>query len=290
MKCEQYLEQLSPYVDNQLSSSEKGQLEAHLATCKKCAQELEALKKMINLCDQIEEPELPENFHQSLMERIAREKTTEIKKVKFQMKNWMYWGSGLVASVIMGMVWLLNEPILEKPGTMQLQQAESMQMEDAAPFQVSRSMPEAAMEEPKVAMEEPKVATEEPKVAVKEPRVAMEEPKVVMEEPKVVMEEPKVAMEEPRVAMGEPRVAMEEPEVWKVITQDIEKLKKWLDEQSQELGYQMQIVDRKNEITINIMGLLDKKSLKSGLSDLGETEIEVKEIKEGQSVSIVIEK
>lgn len=70
--CEQALELLSLKLDGQLNETEALELADHLASCGACkslARDLEALHKRMPLLEE----NLPEDFHQSLMDRIGAE-------------------------------------------------------------------------------------------------------------------------------------------------------------------------------------------------------------------------
>lgn len=101
MKCIEYSELISAYVDEMLSPQEEEKLMKHLKTCQACQEELEVLKQMQVMCQSIEEVSLPDQFHQDLMKRLKSEK--QVKKTT-QFK-WQY-GSALVATMLVGMLFL----------------------------------------------------------------------------------------------------------------------------------------------------------------------------------------
>ncbi|MGL6173564.1 MAG: anti-sigma factor family protein [Cellulosilyticaceae bacterium] len=97
MKCENYLELLSSYLDKQLTTQEAEQLEAHLKTCEKCREELEILEAIGTSLDSLENKELPQGFHAELMDKIHAEKQT---KPFYQHKLFTY-GSSIAAVLIL---------------------------------------------------------------------------------------------------------------------------------------------------------------------------------------------
>jgi len=55
-------EQLSAFLDGQLSSDEQGEWDAHIKTCEQCQQELAALRLTVNLLRALPQPDLPRSF------------------------------------------------------------------------------------------------------------------------------------------------------------------------------------------------------------------------------------
>lgn len=99
MKCIEYSELISAYVDEMLNPQEEEKLLMHLKTCQACQKELEVLKQMQMMCHHIEEVSLPDRFHEDLMKRLKAE-----KKVKPFIKfKWQY-GSALVATMLVGIL------------------------------------------------------------------------------------------------------------------------------------------------------------------------------------------
>lgn len=101
MECKKYSELISAYVDGMLSPQEQEKLMAHLKVCETCSEEMSALKQMKALLEQIEEPELPNEFHEELMKRIKQEeKSTTVHAFKWK---WQYSGA-LVATLMVGIL------------------------------------------------------------------------------------------------------------------------------------------------------------------------------------------
>lgn len=99
MKCIEYSELISAYVDEMLSPQEEEKLMMHLKTCQACQKELEVLKQMQMLCRNIEEVSLPAQFHEDLMKQLKTE-----NRLKFPIKfKWQY-GGALVATMLIGVL------------------------------------------------------------------------------------------------------------------------------------------------------------------------------------------
>ncbi len=73
MECHRIEEKLSAYIENQLSSEEKMQIDEHLKTCSKCSLSLEDLKKTIAYAQGLEEIEPPPWLTQKVMDRVREE-------------------------------------------------------------------------------------------------------------------------------------------------------------------------------------------------------------------------
>lgn len=74
MNCSQYRELLSPYLDGALGSTQRRNLENHLALCNSCREELEALRQTVKLLQawSEEELDLPDGFEERLRERLRQ--------------------------------------------------------------------------------------------------------------------------------------------------------------------------------------------------------------------------
>lgn len=101
MKCSEYQDLISAYVDGMLDPQEEKELLSHLKVCACCKENYEALKQIIVGCEHIEEVEVPETFHQNMMKRLEDIETE--KKIVPIKKHWKWqYGGALVASLIVG--------------------------------------------------------------------------------------------------------------------------------------------------------------------------------------------
>ncbi len=85
MRCDQVRDLLSPYIDEVCSEKERKMVEAHLASCSACREEVERLRHVSKLLSHLYIPELPEGFAEDLHRRLSDEKVLifrppEIKK------------------------------------------------------------------------------------------------------------------------------------------------------------------------------------------------------------------
>lgn len=70
-KCEEIMELISLYIDDDLNETEKHQFEEHINSCIKCREELDLQMEIINLCQDMEEVELPEDFNRQLNQKLV---------------------------------------------------------------------------------------------------------------------------------------------------------------------------------------------------------------------------
>lgn len=113
MKCIEFEEMISLYIDNVLDEKESSKVRAHMDMCSECRELYEALIENMNMCKELPLVDLPEDFHSSLHEKLVKAKEeieiqeeSELKKDnkvislrdRFK-KNWRRYGS-LAAALI----------------------------------------------------------------------------------------------------------------------------------------------------------------------------------------------
>lgn len=82
-KCTEINELMSLYIDDAMDYDTRKEFEAHIRECKVCSEELQALQQLVDLCNDISEEELPEDFKAKLHERLLEEQKKEEKKNRF---------------------------------------------------------------------------------------------------------------------------------------------------------------------------------------------------------------
>lgn len=90
MDCLTIQNKLSQYIDNNCTEEEIIVIEEHLKTCSDCNEEYRLLKSIVEDINDIEEKELPENYHNSLMKKIKKERRTYSKKSLFKNAKMFY--------------------------------------------------------------------------------------------------------------------------------------------------------------------------------------------------------
>ena len=100
LTCEQVREQISLYIDHELTDDELQTFEQHLSTCEQCRQEVDLLKSIVRECNEIEEVELPDDFKQQLHQKLVQTgQDTRQTKRRWYM-NWKAY-SGLAAAILL---------------------------------------------------------------------------------------------------------------------------------------------------------------------------------------------
>lgn len=87
MKCSDSIELISLYLDKELDKESQLLLFKHTGECENCKRELEEMKSLMNKLDQIPLIELPENFHNELMVKIANTKKATLPITKNNKKT-----------------------------------------------------------------------------------------------------------------------------------------------------------------------------------------------------------
>jgi len=104
-RCDQCMENLSSYIDGELSSDQAEIIEEHLKECDSCANELAVLKTIISACSELEE-ELPEGFEASLHKRLekAKEEAQAKRNTSGRIRMYSQIAAGFVLILALGFV------------------------------------------------------------------------------------------------------------------------------------------------------------------------------------------
>lgn len=73
MTCEPYRNQLLEYVDGNVTGGARAEIEAHLAHCPGCRQEVQALRDTLALVARMPAPEPPETFWQQYLRELRQQ-------------------------------------------------------------------------------------------------------------------------------------------------------------------------------------------------------------------------
>src|SRR5207247_9137411 len=98
--CKSFLPQLSPFIDGELSPSERTTLERHLAACKDCTMRVADLRAesglirvgMDMLADQVDF----KDFAQKVMARVTPEKAPFIERIKLSLSEMFTYQRGMM--------------------------------------------------------------------------------------------------------------------------------------------------------------------------------------------------
>lgn len=102
--CNSYMENLSAYLDGELSQADKQSFEEHVHSCEACSNELALMKAIISSCNELEE-ELPEGFEASLHKRLeaAKEEVASKKKQLVRIRTYTQIAAGFVLVTALGL-------------------------------------------------------------------------------------------------------------------------------------------------------------------------------------------
>jgi anti-sigma factor RsiW len=70
-RCQEFLERLSRYLDNELPAPDRDTIERHLRDCPCCEEVLDSLKQTVALCHDEGRPELPPDVRERARERMV---------------------------------------------------------------------------------------------------------------------------------------------------------------------------------------------------------------------------
>lgn len=139
MDCSLYKSLLSPYIDKDINEIDKTELKKHLSVCKECMDDYKALLSVVKSCNDIEEIDIPADFHMELHEMLS-ELTAKKSKVKLLRFNWK-WASGVAAVFLIAIIAVTQLPNLTQRKSMNYDMAST----EEAGYGYSRAgMPQAA--------------------------------------------------------------------------------------------------------------------------------------------------
>ncbi|MEA3422913.1 MAG: DUF4349 domain-containing protein [Bacillota bacterium] len=101
MKCEDIRKNLDLFIDSEiLSDEERKEISAHLDQCEDCKREYEEMRKIKEELKALGDVELPENFHDDLMNKL---KGTNKKSQPFMQKHYK-WFAAAAAVMLLGIM------------------------------------------------------------------------------------------------------------------------------------------------------------------------------------------
>lgn len=99
MRCETCRELLSPFLDEVCSEKENKMVEAHLAVCPGCRDQLAELRSLIGAFHQLDLPSLPEGFAESLHRRLNAENLIFFPPQEFKVPRRQSWIAAAIAGL-----------------------------------------------------------------------------------------------------------------------------------------------------------------------------------------------
>jgi hypothetical protein len=118
---DQWTDRLSEYLDNELTSSERRQLETHLAGCPACTQTLEELKGVVARAGRLENREPDYDLWPGVREAISRRRVVDLDSRRKPARRFTFSLPQLVAAaaalvlVSGGTAYVLSQPATNPP-------------------------------------------------------------------------------------------------------------------------------------------------------------------------------
>lgn len=192
MRCEDYREQLWAYLEQELNEEETAKMQQHLGECADCRAEAEAQKEIMESLRSLPEEELPEGYHQELMQKLNAEAAPNVVPfpVKKKQPKWRQLSMIAAAALVVVAAGGIN-------GMMEMRQSQNeavYQIEAAAdtavPFELEETTEESMEDEAEKQPVEAKQKTDGGKetasvTEINNASVASGQPNAVRDEKKV---------------------------------------------------------------------------------------------------------
>lgn len=149
MRCEDCRELLWAYLEQELNEEETAKTQQHLEACADCRAEAEAQKEIMESLRSLPEEELPEGYHQELMQKLSAEAAPNVVPfpVKKKQPKWKQLSMIAAAALVVVAAGGIN-------GMMEMRQSQNdavRQIEETAdtvaPFEMEEAIEESAMDE-----------------------------------------------------------------------------------------------------------------------------------------------
>ena len=112
LKCSKVRKNLSAFLDNELNSEMRKQIELHILECTDCRREIEKLKEMISLVGKTERPEAPPYLWESTKRRLEEFQTHPSgMEVSFKIPKWSFIPAGAVIFTVLTL--LIGQPFFK---------------------------------------------------------------------------------------------------------------------------------------------------------------------------------
>jgi anti-sigma factor (TIGR02949 family) len=111
MPCEKVIEQLSAYLDGQLTAAEMEAVRAHVAGCARCRGELEALDRTARAVADLPRLQAPSDLRDQVMAKLDRVAPAEERPARWR----MYWGAAAAVALAV-VIMLLTSPATQRAG------------------------------------------------------------------------------------------------------------------------------------------------------------------------------
>ncbi len=149
MRCEDCRELLWAYLEQELNEEETAKIQQHLEACADCRAEAEAQKEIMESLRSLPEEELPEGYHQELMQKLNAEAAHNVVPfpVKKKQPKWKQLSMIAAAALVVVAAGGIN-------GMMEMRQSQNDAVrrieetaDTVAPFEMEEAIEESAMDE-----------------------------------------------------------------------------------------------------------------------------------------------
>lgn len=149
MRCEDCRELLWAYLEQELNEEETAKIQQHLEACADCRAEAEAQKEIMESLRSLPEEELPEGYHQELMQKLSAEAAPNVVPfpVKKKQPKWKQLSMIAAAALVVVAAGGIN-------GMMEMRQSQNDAVrrieetaDTVAPFEMEEAIEESAMDE-----------------------------------------------------------------------------------------------------------------------------------------------
>ncbi|MGM9916227.1 zf-HC2 domain-containing protein [Anaerotignum sp.] len=149
MRCEDCRELLWAYLEQELNKEETAKIQQHLEACADCRGEAEAQKEIMESLRSLPEEELPEGYHQELMQKLRAEAAHNVVPfpVKKKQPKWKQLSMIAAAALVVVAAGGIN-------GMMEMRQSQNDAVrrieataDTVAPFEIEEAIEESAMDE-----------------------------------------------------------------------------------------------------------------------------------------------
>jgi anti-sigma factor RsiW len=102
LRCSSFHKNLSAFLDDELDSRKRKQMELHLSECEDCRREAEKLRHMIGIIGSLERPAMPAQLWEGTRQKLAVASETPTRTWRiFNMPTWVFAPAGGVVLAVL---------------------------------------------------------------------------------------------------------------------------------------------------------------------------------------------
>lgn len=149
MRCEDYRELLWAHLEQELNEEETAKMQQHLGECADCRAEAEAQKEIMESLRSLPEEELPEGYHQELMQKLSAEAAPNVVPlpVKKKQPKWRQLSMIAAAALVVVAVGGINGMMEMRQGQNEAVYQIEAVADTAVPFELEEATEESMADE-----------------------------------------------------------------------------------------------------------------------------------------------